>query len=60
MHTMHMEAKIGHVNVQLCELVVLSGVPLKRRAELHTDTKNKTKRAEMTDVEMIKILAAYG
>ena len=40
--------------------IVLSQVPLKRgRAELHVDTKNKTKRAEMTDVEMTKILAAY-
>ena len=27
------------------------------RAELHIGTKNKTKRAEMTDVEMAEILA---
>ena len=41
--------------------MVLSEVPLeRRRAELHTDTKNATKRAEMTNVEMIKISAAYG
>ena len=45
-----------------CEIaIVLSQVPLKRgRAELHIDTKNKTKRAEMTDVEMAEISAAYG
>jgi hypothetical protein len=36
-----------------CELViVLPKVPLKRRrAELHIDTKNKTKCAEMTDAK---------
>ena len=27
---------------------------------MYIDTKNKTKRAEMTDLEMIKISAAYG
>jgi hypothetical protein len=44
-----------------CELaIVLPKVTLKRRrAELHIDTKNKTKRAEMTDAEMIQISAAY-
>ena len=52
-----------YVYVQLqCELaIVLFKVPLERRRdELHIDTKNATKRAEMTDVEMIKISAAYG
>ena len=45
-----------------CEVaIVLSQVPLKiGRAELYIDTKNKTKRTEMTDVEMTKISAAYG
>jgi hypothetical protein len=28
--------------------------------ELYIDTKNKTKRAEMTDAEVIQISAAYG
>ena len=42
MHAMHVGAKIVHVYV-----------PLKRRrAELHIDTKNKTKRAKMTDAEI--------
>ena len=42
-----------------CEIaIVISRVPLKGgKAELHIDTKNKTKRAEMTDVEMAEILA---
>ena len=49
-----------YIHVQLYLLVRVSKVPLKRRrAELHIDTKNKAKHAEMTDVEMIKILAAY-
>ena len=45
-----------------CELaIVLSQVPLKReRAELHTDTKNKTKRAEITDTEIIQFSTAFG
>ena len=47
---MHMGSKIVHVYVQLYLLVWDSyQVPLKRgRAELHFDTKNKTKCAEMT------------
>ena len=40
--------------------VILSKIPLKRRASLRIDTKNKTKRAKLTNVEMIEILAAYG
>ena len=44
-----------------CELaVVLSLVPLKRRAELHIDTKNKAIGAEIAGTEMIQILAMYG
>ena len=44
-----------------CELaVVLSYIPLKRRAELHIDTKKKTIGAEIANTEMIQILAAYG
>ena len=39
---------------------LISSTMKRRRAELHIDTKNKTKRAEMTDVEMTKISAAYG
>jgi hypothetical protein len=55
MHAVHMGAKIVHVYVQLYILVViLPTVLLKRRAELHIDTKNKTKGADI-----IQILAAY-
>ena len=45
-----------------CELaIVLYQVPLKRgRAELHTDTKNETKGAEITDTEIIQFSAAFG
>ena len=44
-----------------CELVlILSQVPLKRgRAELHIDTKNKTKAAETANRETIQFSAAY-
>ena len=63
MHAMHVGSKIVHAYVQpyLLVWVILSQVSLKRRrAELHIDTKNKTECAEMTDVEMTNISAAYG
>ena len=42
-----------------CELVlVLSQVPLKRgRVELHIDTKNKTKAAEITNREIVQFFS---
>ena len=56
--------KIVHIRVQLYLIVIaiiLSKVPLKRRrAELHIDTKNKTKCAEMTNVEMNQFPPTYG
>ena len=62
MHAVHVGAKIVHVYVQLCLLVlVLSQVPLKRRrAELHNDTKNAAKGAGMIGTRMIQFSAAYG
>ena len=62
MHTMHVGSKIVHVYVQLVwdSYRSISSTIERGRAELHIDTKNKTKRAEMTDIEMTNFSAAYG
>ena len=61
-HAVHVVKKSVLMYNFHCELaVVLSSVQLKsRRVELHIDTKNKDIGAEITDTEMIHILAAYG
>ena len=66
MHAMHVVLKIVHVTSMCecnfyCELaVVLSKVSLKKRAELHTDIKNKVIGTRIADTEMIHISAVYG
>jgi hypothetical protein len=61
MHAVHVGAKIVHIDVQLFELLlVLPKIPLKRRAELHIDIKNKTKCTVMTYAEMIQFSATCG
>ena len=63
MHAVHVVAKIMYVDAPFyCELVLVpSQVPLKRgRVELHIDTKNKTKAAEIANREIIQFSVAYG
>ena len=62
MHVVHMGAKVVYIFVQLFlqwELVlILSQGPLKRRrAEVHSDTKNAAKGAGMTNTQMIQFSA---
>ena len=62
MHTVHTGAKIMNVYVWLYLLVWISTRSISstiEKVELHIDTNNKTKGAEITDTEIIHFSATY-